>query len=192
MRRRGWITVAGTTLLGLVAACGSTGDDVRTKAGDAADQVAELGIEVVATGRWRCETDQVEQGVTTQITTLVAIGDEGRFTWERVDGGDGPQVGTWEVDGLQLHLEVPWDDDGSNGFESWTYRADADPPGELRGRSDGGGRHDLDITIEGIDEIRLTQADDGEGGELAYAWDATCRRESSDPGPIGPTVPATG
>ncbi|MBK6856610.1 MAG: hypothetical protein IPG97_08705 [Microthrixaceae bacterium] len=37
---------------------------------------------------------------------------DGRFTYEVIGEHDGLQVGTWSVDGLQLELAIPWDDDG--------------------------------------------------------------------------------
>lgn len=173
---------AGAALFSL-AGCGS--------AQDAADDLAETGVAAWAEGRWRCETvERYSFGDQEPFETVVAISGNGRYTIERV-GHSNPLIGTWSIEGLRLALTVPWDDDGSNGFYEWTHDADRDPPTRLESREVGSGEAlDVEVDID-VEErrIRLTRLDDGKDPDFPYSWEATCTRESSDPGTIPPTVP---
>lgn len=187
-RRTRW-TAAAIGLVALIVlgpvACG----EAKEAAEDAADELAEQGVAAWAQGRWRCE-GEIGDGELRPVTTLVAIGSEGRFSYEIV-GEEAPLVGTWAIEGLELRLSVPWDDDGSNGFIEWVHDADGDRPTHLAGRQvEGDAVQDLDLDIDvAARRVHLVQADDGVDGGTNYDWDVTCTRESSDPGTIPPTVP---
>ena len=180
----------GGLLLGACLALGACGtDEVR----DAADSVAEKAVAARAVGRWTCETDQVANQYEEHLTTEIAIAEDGRFSYEVVDGGGpGPLAGTWRIDDLQLSLSIPWQDEGRNGFINWQHLLDADPPTHADGRASSGAVQDLDISIDGPDVVRLHQDDDGGAiGGVGYAWDVTCERTSRVPGTIPPTIPST-
>ena len=184
--KRAW-ALAAVALALLSAACGSASDQV----GNVADDLAERGVVAFAEGRWRCETDEVDGSSKRHLTTDVAIGANGRFTYEVVGEGDGPQVGTWSVKDLKLRVMVPWDDDGMNGFYGWTYDGDADPPTQLSGRrTDSSDGQELDVTVT-KDRITLSQDDVPGPGGPNYDWDVTCTRTSTDPGTIPPTIPTS-
>lgn len=171
----------------VLSACGDGGDG----ASDVVDSIAERGVATYAEGRWRCETDEDDGGYPRHLTTMVAVGANGRFTYQ-VMGEYGPQVGTWSIEGLQLRLAIPWDGDGSNGFYRWAHDADADPPKRLRGRQeDSDGEQVLDVEVS-KDRITIVQHDEPGLDGPNYDWDVTCRRESTDSGEIPPTVPASG
>lgn len=164
---------------------------------DVVDSLAERGIGALAEGRWRCTGTVTNGGSPFRKETVVAIDANGTFSFEEFDENSNPissdLSGTWEVDGLKLRLVVPWDDDGSNGFYRYDYSADADPPTRLRGDSqDAGSVQDLKLEI-GKDRVRITQTDAEaelpDRSQPSYGWDFECRRESSDPGSIPPSVP---
>ncbi len=186
MRTRSAWRVAVSVVLGLsLSACTSA----AKKGSDAIDAIGERGVAAYAEGRWRCETEENDGGYPRHLTTLVAIGSNGRFSYEVVQEGTGPQVGTWSVKGLRLRLLIPWDDEGRNGFYGWVHDADANPPTHVRGRGlDFGSEQELDVKVS-VDRIRIVQHDVPGPGGPNYDWDVTCKRASSKPGPIPPTIP---
>ena len=188
MRSRGAGRVMALAAAALaLSACGNVAD----RGSDVVDSIAERGVAAYAEGRWRCETDENDGGRRRHLTTFVAVGGNGRFTYWVVGASNGKQVGTWSVEGLQLRLAVPRNEDGSNGFDQWVYDADKDPPTHLRGRQpEPEGEQELDVQVD-KDRLTLVQQDEPGNGGANYDWDVTCTRESTDPGEIPPTVPAS-
>ena len=188
MRSRGTGQVVALAAAALaLSACGNVAD----RGSDVVDSIAERGLAAYAEGRWRCETDENDGGFPRHLTTFVAVGANGRFTYWVVGASNGKQVGTWSVEGLQLRLAVPRNEDGSNGFDQWVYDADKDPPTHLRGRRIGSeGEQELAVKVD-KDRLTLVQQDEPGPGGANYDWNVTCTRESTNPGQIPPTIPAS-
>jgi len=182
-------------LLLAVAGCGSSSG----QGSGLVDGIAKRGVGAFAEGRWRCKNTQSEvtEGRTLDSgtsMTIIAISRDGRFSFQPQDDPYGTMSGTWSVDGLRLRLAVPWHDDGENGFYRYAYRADQDPPTRLRGGGVDNRESVQDLKVEITeDRIRLTQKDADaarpDRSQPNYGWDVDCRRDSHDPGKIGPTVP---
>lgn len=186
-----------------MAGCGEASDGANTRPGSTlVDSLVERGIGKLAEGRWECVneiSDRYPEGNSEDpsetVSSVVNISADGLFSYEELPPASGfnSGTGTWEVEGLQLKLAIPWQGDGANGFYRWVHEADADPPTHLEGEdlsrdSTGPPDQELDVDI-GKDRIRIVQKDVPGGDGPNYDWDVSCTRESSDPGEIPPTVP---
>lgn len=199
--------VGGVALVAVaLVGCGEQADDAarsivdgaKDRAGEVADAIAEKGVGAVAEGRWRCDAEVLDawddlpgaEQEPQRAQLLVDIARDGRFAYADPRSLQA-MAGTWEIDGLELRVSIPWDDDGSNGFYDWTYTADAEPPTHLSGHlaDPHEGEQELEVEVKGLDEIRLVQHDVKGPDGPNYDLDVTCTRQSSDPGEIPPTVP---
>lgn len=198
--RRAVLLVLAAVSLALVGGCGSEGGG-EGKGDDGPGVVDSLlgrGVGEFAEGRWECDTETNDGGFPRRVKSVVNIAADGRFSYDELADRRGylplhSGSGTWSVSGRRLRLSIPWEGDGDNGFDTWSYDANADPPTHLEGTQlDIGPRkrpdHELDVEI-GKDRIRLVQEDQPGGDGPNYDWDVTCTRESSEPGEIPPTVP---
>ncbi|MCU1496608.1 MAG: hypothetical protein JWM47_561, partial [Acidimicrobiales bacterium] len=100
MANPGRIVTAGIGLT-MALAIGSVGcSNAEESVKVLADELAEQGVAAWAEGRWTCE-GQIGDGELRDVSAVVAIGGDGRFSWERV--GETPvQSGTWAIEGLEV------------------------------------------------------------------------------------------
>lgn len=105
---------------------------------------------------------------------------DGRFTYEVIGEHDGLQVGTWSVDGLQLELAIPWDDDGRKRLLEVGPRWGRHPANPCPRPEN---EQALDVEIS-EDRVTIVQRDDHRPGGPSYDWRVVCTRESTDPGNI--------
>ncbi|HEX2575261.1 MAG TPA: hypothetical protein VHK88_02865 [Aquihabitans sp.] len=186
-RRAGRSAAAAGVLL-VLSACGALADE----GADVVDGLAERGVAAYAEGRWRCETDANDSGSREHLTTIVAVGADGRFSYEVPQDFQPALAGTWSVEGLELRIEVPWIGDGRTGFYPWLYTADADPPTRVTGRRLDSSPDSQELEVEFDDDrLRIVQRDEPGLDGPNYDWAVHCERESRDPGAIPPTMPAS-